>query len=205
MWSSQLNVFVVVGQGAFNDGIMTSPDGLTWTISPGTVGRWKGVTYGGGKFVAVGGPPAASRPATVTYSTDGVSWTNVASASLPLGSLDGVAYGGPPGAEVFVAVSTWGPNYVMTSPDGISWTARPAPLKKVRSVAWGNGAFMAVGDRGSPPLGMVSSDGITWVPVNDPVLDAGSWMSVIYAEGHFVGVGYGQGGSYAKNTAFYTT
>ena len=212
VWNSQLNVFVVVGQGGYGD-IMTSPDGFTWTVSQNQppnfqiAGPWKGVTYGGGKFVAVGGL-GSSQP-SVAYSTDGLSWTEVPRASLPIGDWFGVAYGGPPGAELFVAVSQDGPNDVMTSPDGVSWTARPSPLDPpIRSVAWGNGAFMAVSSGESSsggPRGMVSSDGITWVPVNDPVLDAGSWMSVIYAEGHFVGVGYGRGGSYAKSTAFYTT
>ena len=33
VWNSQLNVFVVVGQGGYGDNIMTSPDGFTWTVS----------------------------------------------------------------------------------------------------------------------------------------------------------------------------
>ena len=206
-WSTQMNMFVVVGTGGYGDNIMTSLDGFTWTVAQNQPpsytksGPWKGVTYGDGKFVAVGGV-SVNQP-TVAYSTNGVSWTDVP--NVPLGNWDGVTYGGPPGAEVFVAVSMDGPNGVMTSTDGVSWTARPSPgAIPVRSVAWGNGLFMAVSSSGSP-LGMVSSDGITWVPVKDSVLDAGEWMSVVHAEGRFVGVGYGQRPNYDKNTAFYTT
>jgi hypothetical protein len=38
-------LFVAVSQ----DNVMTSPDGITWTISPGTIpgGEWSSVTYGG--------------------------------------------------------------------------------------------------------------------------------------------------------------
>lgn len=38
-------LFVAVSE----DNVMTSPDGITWTISPGTIpgGEWSSVTYGG--------------------------------------------------------------------------------------------------------------------------------------------------------------
>lgn len=62
----------------------------------------------------------------------------------------------PPGSALYVAVST----SVMTSEDAITWTERSAPLQAWRSVAYGNGAWVAVDFLNR--TAMRSTDGITW-------------------------------------------
>ncbi len=82
---------------------------LSWM--PQTSGTTKyllGVTYGGGKFVAVG------LSNTILTSLDGVTWT----AQTVTGSFRSVTYGG----SQFVAVAQSGT--IVTSPDGTAWTAQ---------------------------------------------------------------------------------
>lgn len=46
-------LYVAVGSGGARYGVVTSPDGVNWTIREGQDGSWSSVVYGGGKFVAV--------------------------------------------------------------------------------------------------------------------------------------------------------
>jgi hypothetical protein len=106
-------LFVAVGQLADSNTIMTSPDGLTWTLrgSLTTSDSWSSVIYAGGKFVAVG-------LSGVMTSPDGITWTSRSSAAD--NSWTSVTYGN----GQFVAVSSTGSgNRVMTSS---SVTATPS-------------------------------------------------------------------------------
>ncbi len=50
-------LFVAVASYGIGNGVMTSPDGINWTLRPQTFGAvyniWTGVTYANGLFVAV--------------------------------------------------------------------------------------------------------------------------------------------------------
>jgi hypothetical protein len=84
--------FVAVGELGT---ILTSPDGVTWTIrTSGTSAYLSGVAYGNGTFVAVG------ELGTILTSPDGVTWTIRTSGTTY--SLNGVAYGN----GTFVAVGS---------------------------------------------------------------------------------------------------
>ena len=85
---------------------------------------------------------------------------------------------------------------VLTSPasaDSPSWTAQSAAEANIwRSVAYGNGKFVAVAANPSyfdPPSGanrvMTSVDGVSWTAQSAA---AGSWVSVTYGNGTFVAV-----------------
>jgi hypothetical protein len=50
--------------------IVTSTDGITWTVRSSNVGSWYGIAYGNNLYVAVG-----SAPAVIVTSPDGISWT----------------------------------------------------------------------------------------------------------------------------------
>jgi len=77
--------------------ILTSTDGTTWTLqTSGT--PLNGVTYGGGKFAAVG------NSGTILTSTDGTTWT--AQTSGTTNQLNGVTYGN----GRFVAVGGMAPS-----------------------------------------------------------------------------------------------
>ncbi len=182
--------FVVVG-GA--DGVYTSPDGLAWTLQPGTsLVRGPNITWDGNQFV-VGGSGA------VYTSQDGVTWTGQNPLPVPGGAWVGSlsAVGGQyialgsnglifhtadlatwtlltSGDFTGLQDVTWGDNLfvavgnnktVRTSPDGISWTTRASnnPDWALFGVAWGAGRYVAVG-AGDSNQALISTDGVTWTP-----------------------------------------
>ena len=74
----------------------------------------------------------------------------------------------------------------MHSTDGITWTAAAATeANSWRSVAYGNGKFVAVSSDGINRV-MHSSDGITWTAA--AAAESNSWRSVTYGNGKFVAV-----------------
>ena len=129
-------LFVAVSSGVGGK-VMTSPDGINWTLrtSNDAANGWKGVTYGNGLFVAV------TSGGNVATSPDGVNWTL---RTPPYIYWYGVTYGN----GLFVAVTDWatgnGGNNVMISPDGTNWTPETAIDNVWQSVTYGNGLFVAV-------------------------------------------------------------
>lgn len=136
------------------------------------VSKWSGVTYGGGKYVAVAESSSAG-----AYSTDGITWMAM---SMPKSSSwYDVTYGD----GKFVAVAFISGAY---STDGINWTETTLPgTMEWRSVTYGGGKFVAV--TSSSQNSAYSTDGITWTEMSMP---AGiTWYSVTYGDGKFVAVG----------------
>jgi hypothetical protein len=113
------------------------------------------VTFGGGLFVAVGDR------GTIQTSPDGANWT-LRHSDVSLGTLNGAVYGG----DRFVVVSASG--RIVSSTDGITWSDAPTVSGRyLLSVTYGDGKFVAVGDRDSIPYGgfsLVSSNGLDWSP-----------------------------------------
>lgn len=157
-------------------GIMTSPDGTTWTSRNSPVAaNFKGAAYGNGTYVSVwtsGGNGA------VVYSADSITWTSPTS---PNRQWQCVAFGG----GVFTALSYLGgtTGQAMTSPDGINWTSRNTSSDQDwRGICYGNGKFVAV-CVGS--VTMTSPDGITWTTGTCPT---GSWSRVAYGNGIYIAI-----------------
>ena len=92
--------------------VMTSPDGITWTIQASAADNsWTGLTYGNGLFVAVAYSGLGNR---VMTSPDGITWTSRTSAA------DNAWFSVTYGNGLFVAVANSGiGNRVMTSPSAI--------------------------------------------------------------------------------------
>lgn len=135
-------------------------------------GSFGSVTYGNGKFVAVGG---SGYTAT---STDGETWTTPV--TVGSGDWESVTYGN----GKFVAVGANG--YISASADGETWTT---PLQVASGdfggVTYANGKFVAVGNGGKTTT---SEDGETWTtPVY--VTSVFYLNSVTYGNGKFVAVG----------------
>jgi hypothetical protein len=144
-----------VGAAGYSADILTSPDGLNWSVQQLTNGSYyiyfEDITFGNGRFVAVS-------PQIIATSADGTNWF----VSTPTNAPSAVASGN----GKFVAV---GPDFIMTSTDGTNWTSQISsqfgPLSKV---AFGGGFFVAVASQpysqGLPvesPI-WISSDGIHW-------------------------------------------
>jgi hypothetical protein len=185
---SGIGLFVAVaGSGTDTqplERIMTSLDGITWTLRTApTINGWGPVTYGqdpsgNGLFVAVGSSDK------VMTSPDGITWTIRQSAFA--NGASSITYG----IGLFVAVNKLGQsNSVMTSPDGINWTARTCPTGYTWvSVTYGNGTFVAVSSLRTINNVMTSDDGITWRLGNSPTSSRG-WASVTYGNNLFIAVG----------------
>jgi len=72
--------------------------------------------------------------------------------------------------------------------DGTSWTSRAAAeANQWRSVAYGDGVWVAVSDSGTNRV-MTSPDGVTWT--SRAAAEANQWVSVAYGNGVWVAVSY---------------
>jgi hypothetical protein len=135
------------------------------------------VTWGNGKFVAVGGRWRGR----IAYSTDGINWTAVADSKFGDSSIYAVAWGN----GKFVAGGSAGK--MAYSTDGINWTT-VADSKfgdsYINAIAWGNGKFVASGWINKMAY---SSDGISWTAVTDP---PNNNVYIAWGNDKFVGVGY---------------
>jgi len=176
-------LFVAVANAGSNR-LMTSPDGINWTVRTVEGYAWTSVTYGNGLFVAVANGRVMTSP-------DGVTWTSVAVAAT---SWNSVTYGN--GLYVAVSNTAGTPsaiNRVMTSPDGVTWTIRTAAASEQwNSITYGNGIFVAVASSGTSGRVMTSPDGITWT---SRAVSGGNWQSVAYGDGVFVAASLTSSGS----------
>ena len=173
------NTFVAVA-GLGVKLVMTSPDGITWTLRDAAsypAFGWQSVTFGNGLFVAVsyfGGVNG------IMTSPDGITWTSQTN-PVDVGWIS-VTYGA--GRFVAVALDVAGPTTrAMYSLDGITWVSSPSlATADWVSVTYGNGLFVAVGTN----VVATSNDAITWTSRTAP---NGTWTGVAYGEGLFVAVG----------------
>ena len=134
-------LLVACGGQTGNTGGGVSGPGSTWTLrNSGTTQHLFGVTYGGNKFVAVGG--SGTEGIVVTWDGESPNWsTPTQVANKP---LYGVTYGN----GTFVAVGEDGT--ILTSPDGVNWTPRESgTTQPLYGVTYGNGTFVAVGKNGT--------------------------------------------------------
>lgn len=192
----QLNALIFANNlfvgGTSNGRIITSPDGLTWTVRTSNfpAGRIMAIAYGGGKFMAVGGANS------VIISTNGTTWTAKAN-SLTSTTLSAVIYGAAGlwiigGASGFVATSL---------NDGTSWTARVSNAgasQQIFDFAAGAGLIVGVTAYGSAGGIITSANGTTWAAQSVP--SSGIPYRVRFGGGLFV-----LGGKTAANHGYLAT
>lgn len=179
-------LFVAISADGTNR-VMTSPDGITWTMRTASAPNyWTSITYGNGLFVVVG----ATGTSRVMTSPDGITWTSRGS------SVSQQWYAVTYGNGLYVAVASGhdsgsAAGRVRTSPDGITWTNRTASATNSwASITYGNGMFVAAGNSTI----MSSSDGITWTTRYVDSNPNRLFSSVVYAQGKFVYIGRIGGG-----------
>ena len=171
-------LFVAVATGGGVQAVMTSPDGVTWTLrttpDPSSPG-WYDISWSGSLFVIVG-----LYAGQVLTSPDGITWTQ---RSAQTGAWSSVAYG----AGLFVSLATYDA-HSMTSTDGITWTKRTTPAASIwGSVIWNGTLFVAVGAGTSASnCVMTSPDGLTWTLRACPV--KANWSAVAWSGSLFVAV-----------------
>jgi hypothetical protein len=78
------------------------------------------------------------------------------------------------------------------------WTLRTNPSSSWRSIAYGNGVFVAGAGNNGGPYVMTSPDGVTWTA--SPEATALSWVDIAYGAGLFVAL-VGDGSGYFVKTS----
>ena len=154
--------FVVLYNDITND-IFTSENGIGWTTRPnalvGGTGRWRSVSYTGGKFIAMGRDDAES-----IISIDGITWTGFSQIPKHTGFIS-VAYG----LGKYVSVSDEG--YNMTSTDAINWDYLGKGITSwdPQSIIWSSNLKMFIM---TTAYGYVqtSKDALTWKNISTPAI-----------------------------------
>jgi hypothetical protein len=168
--------------------ILVSSNAVNWQpVSAGTTGRFCGVAYHDGLFVAAGPGiwtstngvewiqrhdgylyavawengvyVATGWLGTILTSTDGITWSNCVSGTSE--NLNAITYGN----GTFVAAGGYFTNSaLLTSTDAINWTNRTNGSDILAGVTCGNGQFVAVGFNfyGNTAVSLTSPDGVIW-------------------------------------------
>lgn len=137
-----------------------STDGVNWqktNVPSNSAGTWNSITYGAGKFVAVGTMTTASTTddnGGCMYSTDGINWTY---SQMPeTANWVDVVYGG----DKFVAIAKDSISCAYST-DGINWTLSSLGLNAPWStVGYFNSQFIVFS--GGSYDAKKSTDGINW-------------------------------------------
>ena len=183
--SSPAGLFVAVGQ----DGLrMTSSDGSKWSnVVTGKEGEvYRAIAFGDGRFAAVGAYGGSN---IFAGTGDGVAWETRTLDAKYFKYVRGVGYG----RGEFLAVGgdpvTAGSStpLLIRSADGVNWGDYvPFSGKNIlRRIAFGDGRFVGVGDRGRRAA---STDGLAWIDAAD-VKAIDTLVDVAFGGGVFVGVG----------------
>jgi alpha-tubulin suppressor-like RCC1 family protein len=158
-WSPELLLFVAVGNGIDNRKVMTSTDGITWTLRTGVSNSWKSICWSSelGLFVAIG---EINNTTNIMYSSDGNNWLARNSIIGTPSSTTFTSICWSPELSLFAAVSS---DRVVISKDGINWNYKSVNNNSWQSICWakGLGLFLAVGTSNSDTL-MISLDGNNW-------------------------------------------
>ena len=185
MAESTRPLFVAVGHNGLR---LASDDGVDWkNLQTGKEGEtYRAVQFGNGRFVTVGTYGGENIFAS---SADGATWKTGRKEAKYVKYFRGLGFGremflglgGDPGS-----VGSSSP-FVLTSRDGVEWSDFISiPGKHIlRRVAFGNGLFVGVGDRGRRAL---SADGKDWkeAPGTKAIE---TLVDVAFGNGVFVGVG----------------
>lgn len=168
--------------------IIRSTDGTTWSAVPsGTTRKLASVTWGGGKFVAVGYGVVGGTACAVLTSPNGSTWTDVSSAvGSDIVDLRKIAYGG----NVFVASGL--NSKLRYSSDATGFSTTRTTSEHSDAIAYGNGLWFAgspawwVG--GSPTtVDLISTDGQNWTTFSPGTVD--KRCAAIFFKDTFITVG----------------
>lgn len=171
--------YVAVRTGS-NAAAWSNNFGQTWnsvTLPTLTTTTWNEVAYYNGVFVAV---RAGSNGAAVS-TNGGQTWT---AATLPGSNLQWqtVAGGVIDDIDYFVALPSGSTTGAWSIDRGITWFATVIPNAVWRTVAFGNGRFVAAANANNAV--MVSTNGIAWTANLLPV--SSTWQTMAFGDGQFV-------------------
>ena len=166
-----------------------STDAITWSITTMPLSsNWSNIVYDNQTFI-VGSRNSNHR--VVAVSTNGITWVRNTLPS-PTTIID-IAYGN--GFFVGVPTDASGNSRSNVSTDGITWTQgtlpnlfddQGQPTVRLKSIAYGNSIFVAVGYFNETSVYTYSTNGIVWQTGTHPF--SGYWGGVTYGNGKFVAV-----------------
>jgi hypothetical protein len=175
--TSQLNSVIWTGNQlvTVGNGVITSPDGVTWTSRSATNGG-NSVTWTGSQLVTVVGSTSRTSP-------DGMTWTSHTLDGIFNPYMNSVTWTG----NQLVAVGGYFTDItqfsICTSPDGGTWTQQAITNWDLFSVTWTGSKLVAVGG-GYPSPGaadnsgaiLTSSNATSWTKVGGgPILYCVTW------------------------------
>lgn len=202
---------VVYGSGQFiavgEQEIWGTTNGMAWNqrtnyAAPLSQIHLTAASFGEDRFMAVGGTGISG---LALWSNDGQNWHFVNPSSRGLlcvayGDGQFVAAGGNYEGDNG-SLTYFGAGTVVSSLNGTDWSDQPSgTVGLIRSIVYGNNAFIAVGNRMKPDFTdfvLTSTDAHTWT-----ALDSGSWNSIAFGNGVFVAVGDQSIGISTKNGVF---
>jgi uncharacterized delta-60 repeat protein len=167
--------------------VVTSTDGKTWVLRANVPTALESITYGGGRFVAVGTDHFVDGPLMIT-STNGIQWSVLAvPTQLP---LHDVTFGNGTFVVAAGGNGDFGQGWhvydsLITSTNGQDWIEHKISGSNVlQRVAFGNGLFAAVANGEA----FTSSSGVAWTrqAIQTPLL-IGDFR---FVAGQFTLVGY---------------
>ena len=166
--------------------ILTSPDGLAWTLAYTSTKNWTGAAYGEGRWVVF------SADTGETYATsddNGATWKTQ---TLPYKlAIDELAYGN----GVWAAVGAGNGSvqrHILTTEDGATWDWVSNAAANWTDVEFGLGKFIALS---APGAISTSIDGRNWTEAAYPLPGAASgttWRSVTAGNDGFMAIGSGK-------------
>ena len=157
--------------------IASSTDGIYWTVKAVGTTYWNSITYGNGKYIAVGfHMNGLDLYGDIAYSIDGINWTVK---TLGSGSWNSITYNN----GKYVTVGAYG--NIAYSSDGINWTTKTVGSSSWGSITYGNGKYIAMGAYGSIAY---STDGINWTT---KTVGSKTWRKLTYSNREFTAIGDG--------------
>lgn len=167
------NVFVAISLAYV---VFYSSDGINWTQSQTLESNiWKGLTYGGDKFVAV----AESGTNRVTYSATGTGENQQALTFTDNKDLANFRDGDAVNKGTVSSIDA-GNNKMTVDPISGAWTSSSATENNGwRSIIYGNGKYVSIADNGTNRV-MWSDDATSWTAAS--AAENNAWNSVTYGE-----------------------
>ena len=151
----------------------------------------RGITYGGGTFIAVGDH------GKISTSTDGINWNAVTPLEYQR-TLKSIAYGD----GTFIVTHSNDVSY--STDNGQTWTDVEDVFAEggwtspsIRDIAYGGGTFVAVGDNGR--IAYSSNGGRNWTEVANSTFGDTKINSVAFGNNTFVAVGHTGKAAYSTN------
>ena len=192
LWNNKQFLATGWDENTFNDVILTSPDGLRWTIhlltSSYSVYSRFAPSWDGNQYIATGADVNSN--SFILTSADGLSW--IQKSKFTQTNLVDVVWTG----AQYVAIGDKAK--ILTSPDLVNWSQQSSGIRNdtyLRRIIWTGTQFIIAGTNVyvTPDVGVIltSPDGVRWTTRYNAPFGTGSFLnSIIVNASQYVVGGY---------------